>query len=314
MIKIKEKKYHWANKKEEKRNINYKFKKYFSLYTVCNILGVFFLAVSVYALFFTDFLEISKINIEGNNAISSEKIIASFREETDDKYLKIFYKRNFIFIKTANLEKKIKERFKRIKKISIEKKFPNQLMIKIEERNLILSLCSRGDCYFIDENGYAYEGADFESQDVREIKLIKLIDESGKEIREGEYVLMPKYVNFIINIENEIKNSINLEILNEYRTQSRISEEVIVQTKKGWDIYLNSKFPIDKSVRTLKTLLNRQIMLRDLNDLEYIDLRSENKVFYRMIGGVVLEEETKKEEELNKALEKKVEEKFLEKD
>ena len=59
---------------------------------------------------------------------------------------------------------------------------------------------------------------------------------------------------------------------------------------------MNSKFPIEKSVYTLKTLLNRQIMLKELNDLEYIDLRSENKVFYRMIGGVVQEEEELKKE------------------
>ena len=37
-------------------------------------------------------------------------------------------------------------------------------------------------------------------------------------------------------------------------------------------------------------------MLKELNDLEYIDLRSENKVFYRMIGGVVQEEEELKKE------------------
>lgn len=301
---VKEKKHHWANKKEEKEKVGFKVRNYFSLSVIYNLLVLFFLGVLIYSLFFAEFLTVTDVQIEGNSGVSSEKIIAKFNEETKTRYLKIFAKNNFIFLVENNLEDKIKDSFKRIKKISVEKKFPNHLSIKIEERNLILSLCSRGNCYFIDENGYAYEKADFELNDVKENRLVKLVDESGKEIKEGEYALMPKYVEFIVSIEDEIKSTTNLEILNEYRTESRISEEVIVQTKKGWDIYFNSKFPIDKSIRTLKTLLNRQIMLRDLNDLEYIDLRSENKVFYRMIGGVVQEEEDfKKEEELKKVLE-----------
>lgn len=304
---IKEKTHHWANtkKEEKKRIIGEKLKKYFNVFIIRNLLVVFFLGVVFYSFVFANFIEINSISIENSGgSIPADKIIQFINSEMNDKYLKIFSKKNFIFLDTNKLEELVKSDFKKIKKISIQKKFPNKLIATIEERGLILSLCSRGNCYFIDENGYAYEKANFELEDVRENRAAKLIDESGKEIKEGEYVLMPKYVEFITSIEDAIKNETSLEILNEYRTQSRISQEVIVQTKKGWDIYFNAKFPIDKSVRMLKTLMNRQIMLRDLNDLEYIDLRSENKVFYRMIGGVTQEEEdTKKEEELKGELE-----------
>jgi len=289
----KEKTYHWANIKkiEERKIIGEKFKKYLRVSVICNLLVVFFLMVVIYAFVFASFLEVNDISIKNGGAISPEKINQFVDTKINSRYFKIISKKNFIFLNTRELEKEIKNNFKKIKKISIEKKFPNKLVINIEERNLILSLCSRGNCYFIDENGYAYEKANYDLSDMREGRTAKLIDESGKEIREGDYVLMPKYVDFIVGMEDAIKNGTSIEILNEYRTESRISEEVIVQTKKGWDIYFNAKFPIDKSVRMLKTLMNRQIMLRDLNDLEYIDLRSENKVFYRMIGGVTQEEE-----------------------
>lgn len=295
---IKEKNEHWANVDErvrDKKAIK-KIKKYFKVSTVCNFLVLLFVVISFYVFVFSSFLEVDEISIHNNNSISSDKMINYLSLELEGRYWGVFSKRNYLFLNSGDLEKKIKHNFKKVKKVSAKKIFPNKISIHIEERNLILSLCSRGDCYFIDENGYAYEKADFNLSDVRENRTAKLIDESGKEIREGEYVLMPKYVDFIIRIEDAIKSGTSLEILNEYRTESRISEEVIVQTKKGWDIYLNSKFPIDKSIYTLKALLNRQIMLRDLNDLEYIDLRSENKVFYRMIGGVTQEEEELKKE------------------
>jgi cell division septal protein FtsQ len=304
---MKEKKHHWADirKNREKNKIGEKVKKYFNPIILRNILVILFLVVVLYAFVFAQFLEINEIMVKNNQSITTEKLSQFVNSEIDSKYFKLVSKRNFIFLNTRYLEKNVKNNFKKTKKVSIEKKFPNKLIVNIEERNLILSLCSRGDCYFIDENGYAYEKSNFDLADVKENRTAKLVDESGKEIREGEYVLMPKYVSFIVGIEDAIKESTSLEILNEYRTESRISEEVIVQTKKGWDIYFNSRFPIDKSVRTLKTLMNRQIMLRDLNDLEYIDLRSENKVFYRMVGGVTMEEETiKKEEEANKTLDK----------
>jgi len=292
---------HWANvgKERKRRRFREKLQKVFRLSIICNFLLIFFLGVLIYSLFFSNFLAIEKISVADSGELSPEKIIDFIENEISGKYLGTVAKNNFLLIFPNNLEKKIKDKFKKIKKISIEKKFPDKLGIEIEERNLILSLCSRGDCYFIDENGYAYEKANFNLDDVGQNEIIKLIDESGKEISEGEYVLMPSYVDFIVKIEDSIKDGINMDILNEYRTESRISEEVIVQTKKGWDIYLNSKIPIEKSMRTLKILLNRQIMLKELNDLEYIDLRSDNKVFYRMIGGVTQEEEeTRKEEEL----------------
>lgn len=291
-----EKKQHWAKKKEEKKVIFSKFRKFFRLTTVSHFLTFIFVAVLVYSLFFAGFLQINDIDLAGNNSIPSEKITGAVENELKSGYWKFFLGEILFFFNSNKLERDLKMQFKKIKKISVEKKFPSRLKIEIEERNLILFLCSRGDCYFIDENGYAYKKADSSEMENQGGPIVKLIDGSGKNINEGEYVLLPRYVDFIIKIQEAVKTETGLEILNEYRTESRISEEVIVQTKKGWDIYLNAKFPIEKSVYTLKTLLNRQIMLKELNDLEYIDLRSENKVFYRMIGGVIQEEQEIKRE------------------
>lgn len=292
---IEKKQQHWAKKKEEKKPV-VKVRSFFRLAIIYNILLLLFLAVVVYSFVFSDFLEINSVAVSTNGNLSTNEINQVITNKIDGKYLKLISKRNFIFFNSQKMEEELKNNFKKIKKVEIHKKFPNKISISIEERNLILTFCSRGNCYFIDENGYAYEKVDIDSSELEQSGIIKLIDESGKEIKEREYVLLPKYVEFITSISDEIKNNTSIEILDEYRTESSISEEVIVQTKKGWDIYLNAKFPIDKSVQTLKVLLNRQIMLRDLNDLEYIDLRSENKVFYRMIGGVTQEEEEMKKE------------------
>ncbi|MDX9913432.1 MAG: FtsQ-type POTRA domain-containing protein [Candidatus Moranbacteria bacterium] len=292
---IKEKKNHWAKKREKKEPI-IRVKKFIRPTIVYNILLVFFVGVAIYSFVFANFLEINEISVDNQGTIDDVDIQKTISGELDGKYLWVISKNNFIFFNSKKIEVKLKNEFKKIKTVNVSKKFPDKVNVIIEERNLILALCSRGECYFIDENGYAYEKINPETKDENQNEIIELVDESGKEIRENEYVLLPSFVEFIVNVAAEIKDDANLEILNEYRTRSRISEEVIVQTKKGWDIYLNAKFPIDKSTQTLKTLLNRHLMLKDLNELEYIDLRSENKVFYRMIGGVTQEEEAIKKE------------------
>ncbi|EKE21215.1 MAG: hypothetical protein ACD_7C00310G0010 [uncultured bacterium] len=292
---IKEKKHHWASKKEKKKTVS-KIKKFIRPALVRNILFVLFFGVALYAFIFADFMEVDDIKVTNSGIIAREDIDNFISQEIDGKYFKIISKRNFVFFGVNNLERKLKSNFKKIKLASVKRIFPNKANIEIQERNLILSLCSRGACYFIDERGYAYERMNPNQSPANQSEIIELIDESGKEIRENEYVLLPSYIEFIVAIRDELKNDTNVEILNQYRTRSRISEELIVQTKNGWDIYLNAKIPIEKSIQTLKTLLNRHLLLRDLHELEYIDLRSENKVFYRMKGGVTQEEEELKKE------------------
>lgn len=295
MIKIKEKKHHWARERETKKK-KFRINNFIRPILVWNILIALFFAVAVYSFVFSGFLEIADISIHTDGNIHINDIRNSINQEIDNKYFKTISRKNFIFLNKKRIEEKLKNDFRKIKKISIEKKFPNKLIIEIQERNLILFLCSKGECYYIDERGYAYEKIGLSSF-INHEETIELVDESGKEIRENEYVLLPTYIEFITNIADNLKKETELDILKEYRTRSRISEELIVQTKKGWDIYLTAKVPMDKSIQTLRTLLNRHLMLRDLNELEYVDLRSENKVFYRMKGGVVEEEKAAKKEE-----------------
>jgi hypothetical protein len=166
------------------------------------------------------------------------------------------------------------------------------VVLDIEERDLMLMLCSKGECFFVDKLGNAYARVDFDSEEVRQNKLVKLIDESGKDVHIGRRVLREDFLRYISSLAQEIERVSHIEITKDYRSRSLISEEVIVQTTKGWDIYLSSAFPAEKSARILKTFLNKQISLREASELEYVDLRSENKVFYRMKGDGAVEEES----------------------
>ncbi len=288
---------HWARSQNKKKIRKIKINHGI----IFKILFVVFLGVVIYSFIFSSFLEVSEIEINGLETLSQKNVEESAKNITNGKYIGFIPKNNILFIMRGNFSKKLTGEFKKIEEIKIKKKFPNKLIIEIEERSLVLTLCSQGNCFFVDKKGYAYAEVDFDSEEVRQNNLVKLIDESEKPISEGDLVLRPSFVEFIFSIANEIRDKANVGITNEYRSKSLIAEEVIVQTDKGWDIYLSSNFPIDKSARILKTILNKQISLKDANELEYIDLRSENKVFYRMKGAGAIEEQSGGEDEIKDA-------------
>ena len=287
---------HWA--RSQKKKVTRKIR--FNHGILFKVLLAIFLGVATYSFVFSNFLEVTEIEISGLETLDREEIELGVREIISEKYLGIIPKNNIVFILTKGFNQELVERFKKIETIETSKNFPNKIGINIKERKLILILCSQGNCFFVDKSGYAYASVNFNSEEVQQNKLVKLIDESGKLISEGDLVLRPGFVEFIFSIADEIKENSNVEITNEYRSKSLISEEVIVQTGKGWDIYLSSSFPVEKSARILKTILNKQISLKEANNLEYIDLRSENKVFYRMKGDGAKEEKIEEEKTDNK--------------
>ncbi len=153
--------------------------------------------------------------------------------------------------------------------------------MKITERKSLLLWCSGGPCYIVDEKGYAYSGADFESPEIKENNLIRLADISAKPVNPGEKVLDEDYINFILELTEEIKKEALIDILDEYQTACRAAEDLRVKTSAGWDIYFSGQIPAKQSTRTLKTFLEKEMNEEERKNLEYIDLRVENKVYYK---------------------------------
>ncbi|MDD3498312.1 MAG: hypothetical protein PHH24_02260 [Candidatus Moranbacteria bacterium] len=278
---------HWSNPQKDKITKKMRIKKT----VIFDFLLVLFLGVVFYSFIFSKFLEITEIEISGLETLDHKETESEIREILEGKYLWIVPKNNILLVAEERFSDKVEEKFKKLEDVRTDKIFPDKLKIYAKERDSVLVLCSKGDCFFIDKNGFSYIRADFDSPEAAQNNMIKLIDESGKRIEEGEQVLRSDFVDFIFSAKEELENTAGVDVSSEYRSKSLIAEEVIVQTSRGWDIYLSSGFPIEKSAKILKTVLSKQITLKEANELEYIDLRSENKVFYRMKGDGAREEE-----------------------
>jgi hypothetical protein len=260
-------------------------------------LVVIFFATLVYVLIFSLFLKVERVAIFGAEAIKQDEIEKETESFMDGKYWKFLPRNNLLFVFKNKLEDVLRKKFVKIDSIEIKKVFPNTLDIKIKERKSLIIWC-QGEvvsekCFIVDNKGYAYTQALLESPEVKENNLIEMVDSSAREITKGEKILADDYIEFVSNIKDEIYKITGINIIPRYTTPSRLSEELSAQTDAGWGIRFSNEIPLDKSVRTLKTFLDKKV-ISDYGQLEYVDLRAENKVFYKLKNS---ENSTVKEEE-----------------
>ena len=59
-----------------------------------------------------------------------------------------------------------------------------------------------------------------------------------------------------------------------------LAKKIIVNTKNGFKVFFNEEKDFLEQVDNLTLILNREIKL-NINNIEYIDLRFGNKIYYK---------------------------------
>ncbi|NTV41510.1 MAG: FtsQ-type POTRA domain-containing protein [Candidatus Moranbacteria bacterium] len=247
------------------------------------VLLVCFFVVTGYVLFFSPYLKVFKITVKGNKEISSAEIVKNIENYQQEKFLKIFSKENFLLSDNGDMENLLSEKFKKIERVSVRKKFPDTIEIFLQERKALLVLCSQEECFMVDENGIAYGQADFYSQELIQNNLIKITDRSSREVGLGQEIMTKEYVAYVSSLKESLQQ-INISVEDDFWTPSLMAEEVNVQiTEKGGQLYFSTQFPLEDSIRILNLILEKEPFKNQKKEnIAYIDLRTENKVFYKL--------------------------------
>lgn len=254
-------------------------------------LSLSFFGVAIYVLFFSPFLKINRITLEGTQELKYQDVLDDINSFLKGRYFGVIPRNNIILVSPKIIGKHLTGRFKKIRQAEVKKIFPDALEVKIQERKSLLVLCSGGPCYIVDEKGYAFNGVDLESSQVKENNLIKIVDLNAKPVDLEQKVLDETYVRFALDLKDRLAKDAGIEIFDEGYTNPRISGDIQVKTREGWDIYFNTAAPLDKSIKNLKIFLEENKNLRENNKLEYVDLRVKNKIYYK------IKQEEKKEGE-----------------
>ena len=247
------------------------------------ILLVGFLSVTLYVVFFSPYLEISKVTIDGTQELNKSELQQKIDDFLQGKFFGIIPRNNFIFVSQKRIENILMGDFKKIRSVSVIKKFPDSVAVNIDERKALLVWCSNEKCFLIDENGFAYNEADFNSPELQQNHLLQINEEGGEPVTLNEKVIENDYEQYVLSIKDDL-NRIGYDATDQYSTPSRMAQEIKVTTSQGPKLYLSTQFSLESAMKILTTLFKKEITGDMKNNLEYIDLRNETKIFYKFNG------------------------------
>jgi len=248
------------------------------------VLFLGFLGVCGYMLLFSPFLEIESVAVEGNKDIPSEEIIAKVNEVMSGKYFDYLSKRNFFLASKNRINQKLKNDFNRLEISSIEKKFPRAILIKVKERQPELVWCSGGVCYLADKDGFVYAGANATDEELNKDRFLIVVDDNARPIEIRKSVINPEFIQYLKRIDVILVDDLGLQTEGNYHTPTVSSQEVIVKIKEGegWILKLSSVISPEDAKKILETIFEKELGGDKRKNLDYLDLRVKNKVYYKL--------------------------------
>lgn len=230
----------------------------------------------IYFAWYPKFL-IKNSYVEGNRVLSTNKLQASINEYLNGRFIYILPNRNaFIFI-DEDLKKFLIKKHPTIKTIEVTQNVPNDLFVKITERQPHALWCNAlpSDCVFIDTAGYAYDVAPYFSK-----PLFTVYELPGAELTKN--VLDTNTFDFS---EKVIKGLYGRGVLVQKvkpRGEGVFEFDILLKDQVNLT-YLTTDISIgsDETVaRTFSLLDSEDVLKHSATSLNKVDVRHGNQVVY----------------------------------
>jgi cell division septal protein FtsQ len=224
-----------------------------------------------YFFFFSSFFQIKEINIEGEQKVSREDILAGIEGEIGKKIL--FFKTKSVFlVNAAQIREALFAAYPPIAGIAFERQLPDSLNVRITEREARAIWC-REECYLMDSRGIIFEKAGLDSPDLVRVIVSEYPQETGL----GERAVEEEPLSIILEIESKLKDKTGLKI---EEAKAISAERIDFKTDEGWEIYFNAREDINWQITKLDLVLEKEISPEKREQLDYIDLRF-TRVYYK---------------------------------
>ncbi|MEQ1499888.1 MAG: hypothetical protein ABL917_00765 [Parcubacteria group bacterium] len=237
---------------------------------------------------------ISKVVLSGGVLVTQNDIELETTKHLGGKYIWLFPKNNAFLYKKKDLREYLKNTFKRIDTIDIKLEGFQTLLIKITERKPYAIWCDKKysatdidtdgvsqkieNCYFMDQNSAIFAPAPHFSGDA----YFKYYGAVATTSPIGSY-FMSSSTEFM-NVSNFIENMKKIGVRPQYLL-AKDNDEFVVVMSGGGEVYFDMREDLAKVASNLDSLLQTpglSSMDRSNLELEYIDLRFGNKLFYKL--------------------------------
>ena len=244
----------------------------------------FFIAILVcllsisWLIFLSPFFEIKTISIVSENIYVTSENVA----EIMSRITTFGLSNNILLLSNKRLNSELAAAFPSITDIIVAKKLFHTVTIDFNRRIQIGIWCHPmggqpqvDNCYYVDKDGIIFA----KTQIIQGNLILKIEDQSKNNVSLGDRVLNNDQMNFILAFNNKIAENNKFKIL-KFKIKPNSSVELEAITDKNWSIYLDEKQNPTEAVNNLLSILEEAI--KNIENLEYIDLRILNRVFYKL--------------------------------
>ncbi len=251
------------------------------------------LAYAVHAISYLESLSIHDIRIAGVEKIEPSIIKTYVESKLADEGFRYFSKRNIFLYPRAEIETGIVAAFPRVKTAQLSRAaiLSQELVVSIEEREQYALWCKplpndsaetglpAADCYALDESGLIFTAlATSTEKDTRTIYRFT----GGVDSEPIGTHLVPKYFAATLALLQTLQNDTGLipyhiELLRDEDFHVHVSQGFYIKMSLGQDGLALS--------RNLELVLASDALRDRIGDIEYVDMRFGNRVYYKMKGG-----------------------------
>lgn len=235
------------------------------------IFGIIIFA-GFYFLAFSPYFQIKEVRVEGAQKMSGDMLRDFVSEALVSKIL--FWPTKSIFaVNVAEIEKTGLAQFPPIYRLTIKRKLPNELLVKVVERTSVGQLCASGKCYMIDSTAVIFEQETETNPNTG--LVIKLDDNSA--LTPGKPALTEAQMANILALYKSASEKYGIAL----KEIAVADKKLTAKTSEGWEIYFDANGNIAQQISNFEALVDKILWPRKRVGLEYIDLRFGDKVYYK---------------------------------
>lgn len=220
---------------------------------------------------------IQTIEVSGNTFTKTSNIESRVQEIMGEKLFFFLPKTSILLLPRFEIKETLKSENTSIYQIQLNVDGLNHLIIKIEEHEPDLLVCKTGssDCYFVNKESEIFlkEPLLHDFDDLQKIYVEEDDFTIGKKVFTEEFII--SFVKFVEDLK-----MLNIKV---ERTTEDEDGVFYLETENGFDVVINVFDNLSSAADNLKTVFEKDaIDAQAQEQIDYIDLRFGNKVFYRL--------------------------------
>lgn len=232
----------------------------------------------VYFLFFSGIFDVQGVEIKGVEVIAPNEVQAVVSELFSDTSLFVLPHKNILLFSSSAAAERVRAEFPRVADVTVEKRLWDRTIVTtVAERQPAGVSCVKKteQCAYFDSFGIVFAAA----PTIASASLLRIEEGDLDNVQFPYERYTPELVEFVATAKKQMQEKaratiISFAFMNGYG-------DVEARTQEGYTIFLNTAQGAEEQAQIFKNIIATEIK-DQMPALEYIDLRVENRAYYKL--------------------------------